>query len=448
MSVFSASTSSSKEPPVVTSEVSAGYRHYVLGLLLLVYVCNMIDRQILSILLEPIKKDLQLSDTSLGFLSGIAFALFYTIAGIPIARWADQRTRRPLIVVGLALWSGMTMFSGLAQSFLHLALARVGVGIGEAACTPPSHSLLSDYFPRERRGTALSIYSLGVPLGIMLGYMTGGWMNEFFGWRSAFFVVGLPGLILAVIVHFSLRELPRGYADGVPTPLQPHHDSLTQVFRFMWQLRSFRHMAAAAALSAICAYGQAVFAAPFLMRVHGMTSTGELGMWLGIIWGIAGGIGTFLGGTVADRLAGGREERWYLWLPATATLLVIPCAVLFYLWPEVRTALFLSIPLPALSIMYLGPTFAMAQGLVKPHMRATASAVLLFFINLFGLGLGPQLVGILSDALTPSYGIEAIRYALLIIVCVSSGWAVFHYLRAATTIRDDLRTKQSAETWA
>jgi len=429
---------------------SDSYRRYALGLLTVVYVFNFVDRQILSILLQPIKEDLQLSDTALGFLTGIAFALFYTVAGIPIARWADRGVRRSIIALGLTIWSFMTALTGFTQNFTQLALARVGVGIGEAACTPPAHSLVSDYFPPERRATALSIYSLGIPIGIMVGMLAGGWINQFLAWRATFFVVGLPGLLLAVIVRFTLREPPRGHSEGIPTPLSSteptesiHNESTRDVLRFLWSLRSFRHLSLAAALHAFYGYGALAFIPVFMIRVHGMTNTGELGTWLGLIAGIMGGIGTFLGGALSDRLAGRRKDsRWYVWLPAAATLCSVPFAFLFYLWPEGRPALLLSIPATMMGAMYLGPTFAITQALVKLRMRAVASAILLFIINLIGLGLGPQTVGIVSDILEPSYGIESIRYALLSVVVIGSVWSVLHYVLAARTLQADLLAKE------
>lgn len=429
------------QPTAALSSFPDTYRSYALGLLAVVYVFNIIDRQILAILLESIKRDLQLSDTALGFLTGIAFALFYTFAGIPIARWADRGVRRSIIALGLAVWSGMTALTGFAQTFTHLALARVGVGIGEAACTPPAHSLISDYFPPERRATALSIYALGAPIGIMIGYVSGGWINEFFDWRTAFFVVGLPGLALAVVVRFTLQEPPRGHSERIQSSNVAEQESTGQVLRFMWGLHAFRHMSIAAALHAFYGYGVLAFVPVFMIRVHGMTNTAELGTWLGLIWGILGGIGTYLGGSLSDRLAARKDARWYMWLPVGATLVSLPFAFLFYLWPEGRIALLPSIPGAVLGPMYLGPTFAMTQGLVKLRMRAVASAILLFIINLIGLGLGPQVVGIVSDLLTPIYGTEAIRYALLSVVAVGSIWSSAHYFLAARTLREDLKAK-------
>jgi MFS family permease len=415
----------------------------VLNLLVIVNVFNYLDRQILSMLLEPIKRELQLSDTALGFLTGIAFALFYTCAGIPIAHWADRGVRCSIIALGLAVWSGMTAITGFAQNFTQLALARIGVGIGEAACTPPSHSLLSDYFPPERRGTALAIFALGVPFGIMLGYLAGGWVNEYFGWRMAFFVVGAPGLILAVILWLTLREPPRGYAEGLSATDIAASDSIRDVMRFVWRLPSFRHLSLAAALHAFYGYGALAFIPAFMMRVHGMTNTAELGLWLGAIAGVFAGVGTYLGGAVGDRLAGAKKDmRWYVWFPAWATILSIPFAFLFYLWPEGRIALLLSMPGSILGPIYIGPTFALVQGLVKVRMRATASALVLFIINLIGLGLGPQVVGALSDLFTPRYGKEAVRYALLSIVVLGAVWSSVHYFFAARTLREDLKAKE------
>lgn len=444
MAQLSPATKPDPRPPEepVTPLFSRAYLNYALGLLVIINTFNYLDRQILSILLEPIKRDLQLSDTALGFLTGIAFALFYTFAGIPIARWADRGMRRTIISLGLAVWSGMTAVTGLAQSFTQLALARIGVGLGEAACTPPTHSLLSDYFPPERRGTALSVFALGVPIGVMLGYLAGGWVNHHFGWRAAFFVVGTPGLLLALISWVTLREPPRGHSEGLQVDKSIARESVGEVLRFMWQLRSFRHLAFAAALHALYGYGSLAFMPAFMMRIHAMTNTAELGLWLGLIAGIFSSIGTVLGGNLCDRLAAGRKDmRWYMWLPAWATMLSVPFSFLFYLWPEGRTALLLSIPGAILGPIYLGPTAAMTQGLVKIRMRATASAILLFVINLIGLGLGPQAVGALSDLLAPTYGTESLRYALLSVVAVGSVWSAAHYFAAARTLREDLKAK-------
>lgn len=429
------------EVPVLVSDA---YRRYALGLLLVVYIFNFIDRQILTILAEAIRVDLGLSDSALGFLGGVAFAVFYTFAGIPIARWADRGVRRSIIAMGILVWSLMTAASGLSRSFAQLALARVGVGLGEAACSPPAHSLLSDYFPPERRGTAFAIYSLGIPFGSAIGIFAGGWIKEAFDWRTAFFVVGIPGVLLALVVRLTLREPPRGYSErieGAPLPPPVESESLKSVLRFIRGLGSFRHMSLAAALHAFYGYGSSFFLPVFMIRVHGF-GEGELSSHLAFIVLIGSGAGTFLGGWLGDRLAR-RDQRWYMWLPGISTALGIPFAAAVYLWPDRYVALYLAVPALLLGAMYLGPTFAMAQSLAKPHMRALVSAFLLFVINLIGLGLGPQFVGLLSDALRPSLGVESVRYALLSVVVVGAGWSTIEYLLAARTLRADLERKNS-----
>jgi predicted MFS family arabinose efflux permease len=401
-------------------KAASSYRRYALGLLLVVYVFNFIDRQILGILLQPIKRDLLLSDTQLGFLSGIAFALFYTTMGIPLARLADRGSRRNLIAFSLALWSAMTAATGLARTFVQLALARVAVGIGEAGCSPPAHSLLADYYPPERRATAMSIYALGVPIGILFGYLLGGWIEEVFGWRVAFFVVGIPGVALAVVVRASLRDPPREEAAAEAPPLR-------EVARLLWRRRTFRHISFGASLQAFVIYGASIWNPAFLERTHHMSS-GEIGTWLAAIAGIGGGAGTFLGGWAADRLRT-RDPRWPAWLPGVAAVVTIPFASGFYLWPARIPALLLGFAPFFLLSMHMGPTFAMTQGLVPDRMRAVAAAVLLLVINAVGLGLGPQLIGLASDWLEPSFGDDSLRVALscLPVICA---WSAMHYAAA------------------
>lgn len=426
------------EPPPSSGAQSERYRSYALGLLLVVYVFNFIDRQILTILLEPIKQDLELSDTALGFLTGFAFAFFYTFAGIPIARWADSGSRTTIIALGLFLWSAATALTGFARGFVHLAAARVGVGLGEAACSPPAHSLISDYFPPERRATALGIYALGIPIGGAIGTLAGGWINELFDWRTAFLVVGLPGVALALVTRLTLREPPRGRFDA-PAAAGAQRESIREVFAFLWGLRSFRHMSFAAALHAFVGYGAAAFAPSFLIRIHDF-STGELSTWLAGIAITFGSLGTYLGGSFTDGLAQ-RDVRNYLRVPAWATVAYIPFALLFYLWPDGRQAMLAYTATAMLGLMYLGPTFALTQNLAKPSMRALASSILLFIINLIGLGAGPQFVGLLSDQLTPQYGTESIRWALLSTVSIGSAWSAAHYFLASRTLEADLRAK-------
>jgi len=430
--------------PVREPEFSPGATRYALGLLVVVYVFNFVDRSILSILLEAIKNDLDLADWQLGLLQGIAFAVLYSTFGIPIARYADRGVRRTIIAVAIFVWSAMTAVTGLARNFTEIALARVGVGVGEAGCSPPAHSLISDYFPPEKRATALSIYSLGIPIGSAIGMLAGGWINQIFDWRTAFMVVGLPGLLLAVIVRYTLREPSRGYwegAKGEPQPSQPK-ESAMDVIRYLKGLRSFRHLAFAGALHAFYGYGAQAFNPAFFIRIHGF-ETGELGTWLAAIGITAGAAGTYLGGYLGDRF-GKKDARWYTWIPGIATAIGVPFSLLFYLWPEGRTALMISAVPGLLGGIYLGPTFAMTQAIVPPRMRAMAAAVLLFIMNMIGLGLGPSVVGFVSSYLEPSYGVEAIRYALLGVVVLCASWSVLHYFLAARSLREDLAAAQDA----
>ncbi|MFP6622933.1 MAG: MFS transporter [Myxococcota bacterium] len=419
-------------------EITPRYANYALGLLLGVYIFNFIDRQILSILMESITTEIQLSDTELGFLGGIAFALFYTFAGIPIARWADRGSRRKIISISVLIWSLFTAFTGSARSFSMILMARIGVGIGEAGCSPPAHSLISDFFPPERRGTALSIYALGIPLGGSLGTLVGAWVGQAFGWRTAFVVVGLPGIVLALVVWMTLRDPVRGRSEAT-APVENDGESFTQVLRFMGGLRSFWHLSFAGALHAFVGYGAAYFVPSFFARVHGM-GLAERGTWLAAI-GLVAVLGTYLGGWLGDRLAV-RDARWYLWVPGIASIAGVPIALGYYLTPDPYLALLLfGIPAGIAGPMYLGPTFAMTQTLVMPHMRAMASAILLFILNLIGLGIGPWFVGYVSDALAPHYGAESLRWALVSIVSIGSAWAAIHYFVAARTLRSDLIKK-------
>lgn len=408
-------------------------RRYALSVLVVVYTFNFIDRQILSILLEPIKADLFLSDTQLGLLTGFVFALFYAVLGIPIARYADRANRRNLIALALTIWSGMTALSGLAGNFWQLALARIGVGVGEAGCSPPAHSMIADYYPAHRRATALGIYSLGIPFGILFGFIAGGWINEFFGWRIAFFVVGIPGLLLALVVRFSLREPPRGMAEG--KTLETEQPTVLETFQSLWRKRAFRHLSIGGGLTAFVGYGMTNFFPSFLGRSYGM-ETGEIGTYLGLILGIPGGIGIVLGGYLADRF-GSKDTRWYLWIVTVALLVSLPFSIAIYLVNDAHLSLaFLIIPV-ILGNFYQATTFSQVQGLVSLRMRAVAAAVLLFILNIIGLGLGPLFVGWLSEQLSASYGSENMRYALLI-AGLFNIWAALHYFLAGQSLEADL----------
>jgi predicted MFS family arabinose efflux permease len=418
--------------------ITPAYRSYALSLFLLVYIINFVDRQIFGILIEPIRLEIDLSDTQLGLLGGIAFAIFYTFAGIPIARWADVGVRKNIVALALVIWSVMTMFTSTAKGFGTLLIARVGVGIGEAGCSPPIHSLISDMYPEEERATALSTYALGIPIGAAIGTLLGGWIGEYFGWRMAFMVVGLPGIIVAIVVFFTVREPPRGHSEPDHVQVQKDLVPLADTLRFLWSLRAFRHLSFAGALHAFVGYGVGLFIPAFFMRVHGF-GLAETSTYLFLI-GLTGIIGTYLGGYLGDRM-GKKDKRWYMGIPGIATIISVPFAVLFYTTGDPILAIVLAIPGAILGPMYLGPTFAMTQTLVPPAMRSTASAILLFVLNLIGLGLGPVFAGFLSDILRPGYGEESIRYSLLILAVAGNIWSALHYYLASRTLREDLVAK-------
>ena len=426
--------------PAETATPSRAYRNYALGLLLVVYVVNFIDRSILSILNQSIKESLGVSDTAMGFLGGVAFALFYTFLGIPIARMADRGSRKTILAVCLALWSAMTALCGMAGSFVQLLFARIGVAVGEAGGSPPSHSMISDLFPPSQRATAFGIYALGIPIGTMLGYLFGGWINEAFNWRVAFFVVGVPGILLALIVQFTLKEPRRGAFDRDAKANEAVPEFRT-VLSFLWRLKSFRYVSLGAALHAFVFYGVGFWLPAMFYRSHGM-DTKVMGQALFLI-GFAGMAGTFLGGYLTDKL-GARDFRWYVWSPAVTTIISVPFCVYTYLSSDTSMALWVyAIPYFLLA-SYLGPTFSVAQTLVGSRMRATASSILIFVISLIGIGIGPQFVGIASDVLNAHTGLgnDALRWALIAILVFNVLSAVL-YMLAARTIRGDLKMKDT-----
>ena len=413
---------------------SRGYRYYTLAILTSVYIFNFIDRQILVILQEDIKAELLLSDTQLGLLSGLSFAIFYVTFGIPIARWADRGVRRNIVALAIGTWSLMTALCGLVTNYSQLLAARIGVGVGEAGGSPPAHSMISDLFPPHERATALSIYSMGINFGILFGFVIGGWVNDFFGWRNVFFVIGAPGILMALVVRFSIREPRRGEAEKIAKVADA--PPVIDVLKLLWSRRSFRHMALASGLHAFVGYGVGQWIASFFIRTYELSSTGEIATWLGIISGTAGAAGTFCGGYFADKL-GKRDARWYIWVPGLATILAVPFSLTVYLINNYYVALSIYLIPVFLGAMFLGPTLAMTHGIVSLRMRALASAILFFVLNLIGLGLGPLITGMISDLLEPSYGDQALRYALVIVVLLYV-WCAFHYLMAGKTIREDL----------
>lgn len=409
-------------------------RTYALVILTLAYTSSYLDRTIIGAVAEHIKKDLMLSDTQLGLLTGFAFALFYASLGIPIAVLSDRMNRRNIVAAAVTVWSVMTVFCGLANNYVQLVLARIGVGIGEAGSSPQSHSMIADMYAPHERSRALGFYALGVYLGGMLGFLIGAPLAEAWGWRSVFFVAGLPGLLIAALIYFTIDEPKRGLADGRveeaarPKPTRAETmEALKAAFRFIWVSRACRHVVIGLTLTSFVGYGGVMFAASFLKRTHGISGL-EIGLVLGPIVGLLGGMGALAGGWLADRLAQ-KDQRWNAWVIAVAKAFAAPLVLGFYLSDDFTWALVFYLPATVLGAFYLGPSFAMVQSLAPLHMRSTVSAIMLFILNLIALGLGPLAVGALSDLLNPAYGTQSLRYALMLTSLLNL-WAAYHYLVA------------------
>ncbi|MEM1155888.1 MAG: MFS transporter [Pseudomonadota bacterium] len=388
-------------------------RYFMLAVLTVVAVMNFVDRQILAILIESIKVDLQLSDLQLGLLSGLVFAVFYAAVGIPIARLADRWDRRKIIAFSLFFWSSMTVVSGWAQSFTHLALARIGVGIGEGGVQPASHSFIAEKFAPKERATAFAIYSAGITTGIFAALAIGGWANDAFGWRVAFFIAGFPGVVLAFIAYVALKETrePKRFSFSMFGTAKGER-SLFESFKFFWQSKAWRYAGIAAVVTQIATLGINAWLPAFIIRSHGL-STAETGMLMALLVGIAGTMGAVGGGIVADKLAKSRGIQWLSWTLGCSYAVVALLAPAVFLMENITLLIVLLAPYIALLLTSSGVQFAIAQSVVSSDMRAMSSAVLILLINLFGLGLGPLVVGALSDMFVLSSGTHSLRYAML-----------------------------------
>jgi len=414
-------------PSKITDMESARkHRGYALAILFIVYIFNFIDRQIVNILQEDIKHDLNLLDWQLGTMTGLAFALVYCTFGIPVARIADSTSRKGVVVVSLAVWSGFTALCGLATNFWTLLLARMGVGLGEAGGSPPAHAMISDLYEKEKRGRALAIYSAGLYAGTLAGYYLGGWLSDSMSWREAFFVVGIPGVLFAILTWTTMREPIRGLSGIKPATAKI---SFAESFKRLWALKSFRYYSLATGAGTFVTYGLGNWMPSFLQRTFGvlnpetgkyvgqwsmpelqsalnfcqagaadcvtMSST-EIGIMYGTVSGIGGMIGTIWGGYLADQL-GAKDRRWFLWVPMWGKLIGAPLFIAAMLAPTPEISLLLYFPAITTAAMYLGPSLAITHHLVPASMRAMSSAVLFFILNILGLGTGPTIVGVVSD---------------------------------------------------
>jgi predicted MFS family arabinose efflux permease len=415
--------------PVEESRPLAG-RRATLALLAAVFAVNFMDRQILAILSEPIKLELGLSDAQVGLLYGFAFAVVYSVAGIPLARWADRADRARLINASLALFSLMTIACGLAASYAQLIAARIGVAVGEGGTNPSSHSLIADLFPEGRRATAMGVFALGPNAGILLGFAFGGAIGQAWGWRAALVAAGAAGLALAALTAWLLKDAPRAAA----MPSSPPQD-LAHCLRSLFRHSSMRHLFMGGAVMSVAVYAAIGWLPAFLIRSHGL-STAAAGIALAVLLGALGGLGTLAGGWLADRL-GARDPAWRLRVVALSQLAAVPfwLGALLAGQPSPGIAL-LAVP-AAVLCFYLAPSFAAVQSLAEPATRALAAALLILVGSLIGLGIGPLAVGVLSDTLRPAYGTESLRLALLVVVPLLA-WSAAHYFAASRTLAADL----------
>lgn len=384
-----------------------------LWLMFAAYTFNYVDRQILIILGEPIRSEFGLNDKQLGFLTGTAFALFYATLGVPIARVADRWNRVNILAGALALWSAMTALCAAAGSFAQLALARVGVGVGEAGGTPPAVSLLSDYFDERRRGTAMAIYQMGSTVGILIGFVVGGWVNQIWGWRVAMLSVGLPGILLAIAIKLAVREPLRTASRSNDTA--PAFGAALRVLR---GIRTLRWTNFAATCNGIAVYGVMGWVPIYLIREYGMT-TGQVGTYIGLIAGFVGSIGVFLGGWLSD-FASRRDPRWRARIPAISSAVFVPLVLLVVTAPSATATIALLVPAYLAALAYTGPVWAILQSVSPPALRATSASILLLLVNLIGLALGPQLIGFISDAMQGAGDNTGLRVG----ICVSASFGL------------------------
>lgn len=421
------------------------YKHYLLIVLTIILVCNYVDRLALGVLLEDIKADLALSDTQLGFLGGIAFALFYSVMGVPIARWADRGNRVTIIALTTTVWSAAVALCGLAGSFVQLVLIRIGVAVGEAGCIPPAFSLIANYFNRAERPRAAALYGLGGPLSFVVGFFLAGWLNEFYGWRWTFVMLGAPGILLALLARFTLKEPrdPRSprvdVVDEPASSASASQPSMKEVCTRLWANHTFRSLLICLAVIFFFNYGILQWQPAFFIRSHGL-GTGEMGTWLAVTYGVGGLLGTFLGGELASRYAA-NNERLQLKAMSVAIAGAGVLSTVVYLAPNQYAAFgFAGLAVIGLTTVN-GPLFATIQTLVPENMRAVSFALVYLVANLIGMGLGPLATGVMSDAFRTALGDESLRYALLIL---SPGYflAAWYAVRAGRTVTSDLDAVQ------
>ncbi|MEQ8744886.1 MFS transporter [Parasphingorhabdus sp.] len=415
----------------ISADAAAASRraNYALAVLFIVTMLNFLDRQVISIVAEPIKRDLGLSDTQLGLMTGLSFAVFYTTLAIPLAALADRWNRSRIIAIAIAVWSLMTVLCGLAGNFVQLFVARVGVGVGEAGSAPASHSLIADLFPAERRAGALGIMGAAVPVGAFIAYAGGGYITEIFSWRAAFMLAGLPGILIALVIWFTVPD-PRGKV-SLAKAFQPAvgETTLRTALLELSRKPAYWHLVAAGVLVQFVSYGLASFYGGLFVRVHGM-NYGELGWKLGVMVGLTGGFGAWFGGKVGDMI-GKRDPVLPLLVSGLVLMIAAPGMIAAIYAGNANLAIaLLGFPTFA-ATFYFGPSFAAVQALASDRTRAMAVAIYLMVAGLIGLGIGPVFVGGLSDYFAggnPDLEASALQQALMILALFNL-WAGFHYWR-------------------
>ncbi len=424
---------------------SSDSRYFLLTILLITYVFNFLDRQILVILQEPIKAELGLSDTQLGLLTGFGFALIYVTMGIPIARIADKGSRRNIISAAVCTWSFFTVVCGAATNFIQLLVARTGVAVGEAGCTPPAYSMISDTFSHHERSTAFAVYNCGGSIGVLLGFLAGAWINEYFGWRMAFVAVGLPGIALAIIIRLFVAEPKRGTSHF--TVVAPNSSSEANSFfddlKFLWDLKTCRHCFYAGSLSALVTYSMIIWLPSFYIRTFELEIS-TVGTWFAIATGVCGAVGALAAGYLAGKL-GKKDNRWYLWLVMLQNVAL--AALLYAILTSSSSGIALTLIIFAGFVLNIAAALLVTilHCVVPNHMRAVSVAILYFAFNIVGLGLGPVLIGFTSDILATNHGLDSLRYSLLYIVPVAALWAALHLLLSAHFLRKETIMNTAAE---
>ena len=382
---------------------------YALVMLTLIYSLNFLDRTVITILIDPIKHTYHLSDKVMGFISGFGFVIMYSILAAPVARWADRGNRRSIIGWGLVVWSGMTALGGVARNTLQLTLSRFGVGIGEAAGTAPSASMISDLFPGSRRSTAMAVYQLGPVIGGFLGAFVGGWVNQHYGWHHAFLVAGIPGLLVALIFRFTVKEPARGVSEE--RRVNTGQQKLWETLEFMWRQRCYMLILIGFCFTTFTQFGFGTWTAPFLGRIHHL-NTEQIGIAVGTIRAVAGLVGTLAGGWLSDWLASHWDIRWKIYVSGICSILAFP-GVLFFTLSHSLTWCYVGLTIVSLfSPVHVGPIVAASHSTVKVAMRAFSTSIVYLISELIGLGLGPYLMGVFNDHYRAYFGVDVIRYSL------------------------------------